>query len=772
MSDRQLEQVLGDIIHGVDPVVASRLRGMTKEIVDLAAKDGQTVLEGSITKGANERPGIADLMEAIDAFSKDVKPKTKQRMMRDPSVNFANAALTGPIVGCEWGVECPDTDIANFHEAWMKALWNRLIHSAADSIGLGFQTWEKVYEVRELMVAGGENDNELKSYPTAAVYKELFDIDPVGVKFKTEKGELKGFTVGKAFVSVDPWGKTVDKGAVVTMPRVRYGDWTGQGRLDIAYEPWWAKTATTQFMMRYLERLGDPPLMGRAPRGTTTDETGQKQDNLDIMLGSLKYVRSHGIIVLPYQVDPATGQHMWTIDILEDSPRAGMFLEVLEHYAILIMRAYLQPEKRLIEGKAVGSYANLKIQSGVAEMIAATLQQMIFEQLTQMILPPITILNFGPTAPMAKIVPGAMSQTNIDILETVLEKIVDYEKGMEVERPLTSLVDDIELLKALRVPISKEAAEDSPGSDAEVVEDGSGQADDPIEIYTPPTMLASTKRQRESRRKELDSMAEEWKDEEADVILEEQIQEVMKKMERAFKQPTEAKIFAALDAIIIPWAAYRTSLLSLLTKSEEYGRKTIAEDLKTDVAESISSSDKRFFSLLSKNLAVDRSAKLATLANVAALAAIRDNRSAQSAMFSFKKRAERRLSASNAVTSRSEVLRGYSAGRTNGALTMAGTGEDPIVAATFHVTGNNPCPLCESLNGQTIEKDHPDFFSYLPPQHHNCACEIEFHRASETPSAGWSPFVKPPQELIDKADEYFVPKEVLSRVADSNHACC
>jgi len=773
----QLEQVARDLTSGLDPTVRKRVASHFEAASKELQKAGMKVKEGSIVKGIGEGSSIGDAFGGAIGFESDLQPKTKKKMLRDPDVNFAMAALAGPIAGSEWSIECSDSDISAFLEGALRPVMQSILTSGSQAVAMGFQAFEKIYAIQDVEVRSGQNDDDITVVKDALTYKELYDVDPAAVEFVKKAGELVGFKVGKVVVPIDLTGKTIDKGAVVTMPYVKWGDYTGEGRLEQCYDPWWAKVNVTQFMLRYLERMGDPPIIGRAPKGTSTGMDGvMQQDNLDVMLNICKTVRGHGVVVLPFDIDPETKEQRWQMQMFEDSMRQSVFLEVLEHLSILIMRACLQPEKRLIEGKSVGAYAMVQVQSGVADMISLHLQKALFQQLSKQLLPPLVLGNFGPNAPQARIVPGAMSQENVDVLQEVLKEIVEYEKGNVPDQPLTSMIDRLELLKQLRLPTTasdemetqEESESDRPDED-EVENTDSVNPEDPEGQGAMSVRLASTARSRRDVQRLLKRRAEEWKRDVADPILDEQIDNVTRQISAAYAKPTRASQTAAIKRITVPSGKYQKALQQYLEESYDIGVKEAAQDLGVKPIAQMPAADKQMLGAVSEGLAADRAGNIKRVANVAGLYGIQAGQTAKEVVYEIKQRAEKRLKKrSNQVTAVAEGWRGFHGGKRSGAI-LGAAETDPIVAAQF-VASTDACPFCNDLDGQIIMMDNPAFFAYLPPQHHNCVCDVDYLKASEVSGRDIPRFERPSQENIDRyADEYFVPKELLSVKCGHDH---
>ncbi len=424
----------------------------------------------------------------------------------------------------------------------------------------------------------------------------------------------------------------------------------------------------------------------------------------------------------------------------------------------------------------------MKEQRTVALQNAQSIQAEVFEQLSNQILPPLILANFGPNAPSARIVPGPLDQASLDLLAQVLGYIVDYEKGQVPERPLTEMVDRLKLLETLRVPLDQDlSSEDEDPDSVEISGEGTedtGESGD-VETRDIPDdekdaideeqdrelslLLASFRQKSRELLKEIRLEAERFKSEVQDPTFSEDLESVIKQVEKALNQPTNIQKIRALEKVSINSKTYQKVLQEFMTKMNEVGRRSFAEDQGIATPQ-MSTEDKEFIRLLSGSLARDRAAELLKIASVAGEGAVRWGQTSAEAIFEIRRRAEKRLKdLSNQTTAVSEAWRGFQEGRRAGAIQEIADPSDPIVAGRFvTVDTNTSHPLCQSLSGQVIRVDDPRFFALHPPLHHNCRSTMEYIRRSEFEKLSPPPFRRPPQSIIDQGDEFFVPVELLS----------
>lgn len=703
-----------------------------------------------------------------------IKPETKKQMLLDVDVQFALQALISPIASSEWSVECSDPDIVLFLEAALLPLWRGLIQAALEAVPFGFQGFEKIYERRDVEIQ--DKGGEIQILPQRAVYKELYDIDPEKVKIKKNaQGDLEGLEVNEKLIKIDISGESIDKGAIITLPRVRWGNHGGIPRLDIAYGPWWTKSATMRLMLRYLERHGDPPVIGEAPRGQVYDEQGVKHDNLDLMLSILTKIKGGSNVSIPHVLDEK-GEQAWIIRLLEESSsssRGSQWLEVLEHLSVLIMRAFLSPEKTLVEGGQAGSYALVKEQRTIALQNAESIQSTIFEQLSNQILSPLVLANFGRKAPKARLVPGALDKASIELLSEILGFIVDYEKGQIPDRPLTELIDRVKLLETLRVPLDQDldSKEEDPdkisiqskeGSEGDLQEGSEGEIEEGSEeALLSGVELASFKENQRKYLKLVREKGEAFKREVQDPILEKQVEKLIRDTEKALNAGTPIQQMRALSKIEVNSKEYQKALEGFLVDLHEIGRKSLAEELDLKRIPNLSPEDREFIKLLSGSLAEDRASTLRKLGSVASEGGVRWGQKPEDVAYEIRQRSEKLLkNRSNQTTATSEAWRGFQDGRRSVAEQEM-LAEDPIWAAEFQ-NENPKAQICKDLAGEIIRADDPRFFAYHPPLHHNCNTTIRYLRRSEYERINPPPFKRPSQTAIDSGDDYFFPKELMS----------
>ena len=734
--------------------------------------DPMKLPKGAISK-AQGSSQVSSFTGSLCSYERGkIKVKTKKEMLKDVDVQFALSALTAPISSCEWAVECSDPDIVLFLTEALQPLWRSLILSCLEAVPFGFQCLEKVYDIQDVELQG--EDQEIQVLRDRAVYAELYDVDPEKVQIiKDNQGNLRGFEVNEKLIPVDLTGKSLDKGAIISLPRVRWGNFHGEGRLDVAYGPWWTKTATMRLMMQYMERHGNPPIVAWAPRGEVYDEKGKKYDQIDLMTELVARIKGGANVVLPHILDEQ-GNPAYGMELLKDeTDRGAEWLEVLEHLSILIMRAFLNPEKTLVEGAKTGSFALVKEQRSIALQNAESIQSAVFEQLSNQILPPLLLANYGPSAPKARLIPGPLDQASLDLLSEVMGFIVDYEKGQVPERPLTEMINRPKLLETLRIPVDQDVDERMEDPDSISINTKEGDGTEPREIpedqkeeveKEPGEMsmeLASFREVQRKYLKEVRARGEAFKSNLQDPLLEKTVEQMIRDIEKALNAGTPAQQARALKKVQIPSKEYQKILEEFLNELHAIGRRSLAEELDLKGVPNMTPEDKEFIKTLSSSLASDRAQAIRKIGMVAAEGGLRWKQSPAEISYEIRQRSEKLLkNRSNQTTATSEAWRGFQDGRRSVAEEER-KAEDPIWAAQF-VNDNPVAQICKDLQGQVIRADDPRFFAYHPPLHHNCTTTLKYLRRSEYEKMSPEAFQRPSPSSIKTADEFFVPKELLS----------
>jgi hypothetical protein len=130
--------------------------------------------------------------------------------------------------------------------------------------------------------------------------------------------------------------------ALVLTYNANFGSLYGQSLFDPAYNSWFWYEVVMRSCLRYLERMGVPVTVARAPsRGYTTRPDGTEVPNAEYALLVAGYAAHHSALYIPSDVDPQSGKELWQLDYLETDQRGEQFIAVLRFLSTQITRAMI-----------------------------------------------------------------------------------------------------------------------------------------------------------------------------------------------------------------------------------------------------------------------------------------------------------------------------------------------------------------------------------------------------------------------------------------------
>ena len=275
-----------------------------------------------------------------------------QIMRKDSQVAAGLAFIKMPIIAQNYSIFSQDPVQKAFVGQTIRPLYRGMIRSVLTAIDFGFAPHEKVFERKNVTIMNEGPDSSIRTKilykGDAVVYKKIKSVNPDTISIVLDKhGNFYGI---KQNIVSTPNGKTTQIGtdkSMIFTNEFEFGNYYGRTRLEAAYPMWYYKILMLQFMMRYFERKGAPPLVIKAPPGYSEDYTGERQNNLSIALELGKQLVSNTVGVLPYTESKSGKQNQWGADYLMDDKRGDQFIEVLNHLDARILRGLLIPERTI-----------------------------------------------------------------------------------------------------------------------------------------------------------------------------------------------------------------------------------------------------------------------------------------------------------------------------------------------------------------------------------------------------------------------------------------
>ncbi len=340
-----------------------------------------------------------------------------------------------PIIGQQWTTVCDDKDIAEFIDQLLRPLWYNLLTSILTAVDYGFSANEIVYDIKDL-----ELNRKYEAKPffnkKAVVWKKFKSLYPDSVIIKLDAMENFDGIIQRW------WGHNVyvpvEKSFIFTHDKGdSFGNLFGTSRLKPAYDVWFWWINLVQFMMRYFERKGTPPVVVKFPLGQTKDGT----DHADIALEMGKALIGESVIAIPsttYENTPPK----WDLNYLLDDKRGEMFLSALTFFENKILRAMFVPERTITQDSSskAGSYSLSQVHADMFLLGEEALLVDIENQLNKYVVRRLIEYNFGPKAPQCYLKIERITDARKGFLKEVFFQMVKNGNAIPAAREIADIV--------------------------------------------------------------------------------------------------------------------------------------------------------------------------------------------------------------------------------------------------------------------------------------------------------------------------------------------
>jgi len=365
----------------------------------------------------------------------DISVDTYNKLRMNAQIAAGLKVIKLPIIGQQWTTVCDDKDIGEFIDQLLRPMWYNLLTSTLTAVDFGFAAHEIVYDVQDITL---NRKYEKKSFfnKKAVVWKKFKSLYPDTVNIKLD--EMENFDgivqkwvgnniripVEKSFIF------THDKGD-------SFGNLFGVSRLKPAYDCWYWWISLVQFMMRYFERKGTPPVIVKFPLGQTKDGT----DHADIALEMGKALIGESVIAIPsttYENTPPK----WDLNYLLDDKRGEMFLSALTFFENKMLRGMFVPERTITQDSSskAGSYSLSQTHADMFLLGEEALLVDIENQLNKYVVRRLIEYNFGAKAPQCYIKIERITEARKGFLKDVFMEMIKQGTAIPAAREIADVV--------------------------------------------------------------------------------------------------------------------------------------------------------------------------------------------------------------------------------------------------------------------------------------------------------------------------------------------
>ena len=422
---------------------------MQKEFMDFARKKDIRPSYNELTAYGN---GWYTTIDGKKYNSDDISLNTYKLMRKDAQLQLGLKVIKYPLKAMKWWVVSQDPDIQAFIQYALKKVWNQIMSTMLNGLDFGWSACEKIWEVKDIDIERREQEKIVTAYKGQAILlKKLKDPDPSQVTIIVDKnGDFNGFQ--QALSNGGSVSVPAEKSFIFTNEK-EFGDLYGKSLLRYAYDYWYWTTLMYQFLNRYFERRGTPPVIARAPAGRTNLADGTILDNLVLAQRAGESLTESSVVALPSVIQEGSKEiYRWNLEYLKDDQRADMFMKYIEHLNAMKLRALFVPERMVTQDTEMGAKAVADTHLDVFLMGLEGLSKDIIDHLNKYIVPQLVKYNFGDNTAMAYIETSGLSTETKNLLKQIVISIIKKGDG---NVPL----DMIKALEKFDLPIGEKKIE-------------------------------------------------------------------------------------------------------------------------------------------------------------------------------------------------------------------------------------------------------------------------------------------------------------------------
>lgn len=491
----------------LDPVLTTATQGPSPQQEKTATIADQRNVQNRIAQAAASGPSVrqSTQSEVIDLelarwqlgnpFSTRWIPFQQLReMTTDLMLAFGWYFTITPIVRAEWGIDCPDAQLAAAVDAALRPVITNTLLGFSNALWFSHQPLVKRFKLGQLSGSyrdpnGTDPDADVPVWTSSAdalLWKPPATLNPshclpqwnedgemIGFKFSSTPiphAELLGMSSAYGYTTIP--GQLIGPDYAMWLTNeadLNFGSVYGSARTKRAYPYWWSYWFRWRLADRAFETHADPAKLVYYPTQfdqfidpddpDQADPVVQRARDQAILLG--EQTRSGATLALPgdFTETPdgkSTGHRKWEISYLTSSNNFTALDDTFRALDVLKLRSWFLPENALIEGKgsSSGGGRNQMMAVQLGELYQES-QQLLVEQydayISDHMIPQFIAANF----PEKVGTPCRKSTRTIGVLDeqtrTQLLTLIGQVRGEVLP------VDTRKLLEQMNVPLLNQA---------------------------------------------------------------------------------------------------------------------------------------------------------------------------------------------------------------------------------------------------------------------------------------------------------------------------
>lgn len=345
----------------------------------------------------------------------------------------------------------------------MKDLMYIIAQNALFAIDYGVSLNEKVFESKRISFKYDQNGTIRTFNGESIHYKKvkwtnLRTVKEIRIQKQTQDydGYVQSGT-GAYASSAIPSASGVGEGVVINVEKsFMFGKgqenslW-GTSDLDGVYAYWYWLELISGYYMRYLEKLGTPPMTGYAPNGATfSKDAGKAVENISWLAELAGSLQDGVAVIMPSVFDPNSRNRLWELKEMALSNRGDLYGEAIIWLESAILKGVFVPDKPISSGNtSIGSYAMADVQFEAFLVGEEWDLKSLISNLNKYIIRPLIDINFGEKFADAEIVYPPLSRE-------LKQRVFEIFNSLVQNHPDFTAIDFRTIAEELGIPLYSE----------------------------------------------------------------------------------------------------------------------------------------------------------------------------------------------------------------------------------------------------------------------------------------------------------------------------
>lgn len=385
----------------------------------------------------------------------DLPSETVDRMLKNGVVKSSLMLIKAPIISTFQKAQfvSDDEKVQTFLNQELHPVLMQHMDSILTAFEWGVSFHEKIFEVvNDLQInikTGEEEDDRVETMPSALLLKKLKfnqynDIKSILLEESTQ--DFRGYRQTPRALSSKPIDVPAWKSFVFAFDNSK--TLWGETSLVPAYAPWYSYELLSAYLVRYAERSATPPLIGKAPPGTSEVNVGgtiEQVDNLVYLSSIGAEAANSNIVVFPSTLDITHGESLWGIQEMRLDDRSTLYKDSLSWLKSSIHEAVFAPQQSISNSESdTGNYGLAENQFEAFLVSEAQRVLKLKNAINKYIVDQIVEYNFGADVTAELIVHDITKEITTRTFQVVTQLI-------KAKHPQSANIDFIALCRGLGI---------------------------------------------------------------------------------------------------------------------------------------------------------------------------------------------------------------------------------------------------------------------------------------------------------------------------------